>query len=170
MSNNYEFFEGILRLSIPSAVNPVEAEYIHNIVLKYKPKNIIETGSGKSSLAILFALRENDNEGRLHSIDLPNLKLGQRALDCNKNIINKLWRDVLRIFPQWDIREKDICKELPILLNEVSCVDMFFHDSLHTEEHIFFEWNLLMASNKLVKGGLFGMHDRCFKVYANFVK
>jgi len=42
--------------------------------------------------------------------------------------------------------------ELPILLNKLGTVDVYLHDSLHTYEHMVFEYT--EAWNHLVKGGL----------------
>ena len=159
--------DDVMNISIPSAVTRLEAKFIYDIIRTFKPRCVVETGSGKSSLAILSALHDN-GKGFLHSIDLPNLE-GCRSLELNKNAVNKLWRDTLKIYPQWDIREKDICKELPILLDELPVVDLFFHDSRHTAEHITLEWNLLIQSKKLAAKGLFGMHDRNYKLYRKFI-
>ena len=40
---------------------------------------------------------------------------------------------------RWTLILGDSKKELPKLLNSFDVVDVFFHDSLHTEEHILFE-------------------------------
>ncbi len=160
--------ETIINLPIISAIFWDEAKFLYDVVKQYKPEFVIETGSGKSSLAILKALQENES-GELHSIDLPNLE-GQRSFKSNKDTTKKLWKDILNVYPQWDIREKNICTELPLLLQEIPAVDIFFHDSRHTESHIFLEWAMLMASGKLVKGSLFGMHDRQHHTYKNFIR
>ena len=159
--------DDVMNVRIPSAVTRLEAKFIYDTVRTYKPECVVETGSGKSSLAILSALKDN-GKGLLHSIDLPNLE-GCRAHKSNKNAVNELWRAILKVYPQWDIREKDICKELPLLLDELPAIDLFFHDSRHTHEHLTLEWNLLMQSKKLITGGLFGMHDTTYPPYKKFI-
>lgn len=156
--DSFKTIEDVGKIFIPGCITDLEDKFIYDIVKKYKPHHVVETGSGRSSLAILVALRENGG-GRLHSIDLPYLE-GSRSIETNGNIIYDLWKDAQKEFPDWDVREKDICKELPLLLDELLVVDLFFHDSRHTAEQIFFEWNTLISSGKLVKGSLFGTHDR----------
>lgn len=164
---SFDSIENLKKMYIPGAIKDREDRFIYDVVKEYKPETVIETGSGRSSLAILIALREN-GKGQLHSIDLPKLE-GARSVDSNWSIIYRLWSDAKKEFPDWDIREKDISKELPLLLTEVPTVDLFFHDSTHTAEQILLEWNLLTSSGKFIRGGLFGSHDRRRKEYRNFL-
>ena len=158
----------LLEVSIPGAVTGSEAQFVYKVVRQVKPLVVVETGSGKTSLAILMALRDN-TQGKLYSIDLPELE-GTRSHDSNKGALEEFWQALLLEYPEWDIREKDILKELPQLFDELSQVDIFFHDSRHTGEQIAWEWDLLMGRGKLPKGGLFGSHDRKHKNYVTFMK
>jgi predicted O-methyltransferase YrrM len=97
------------------------------------PKIVVETGvaTGASSFLILNAIKLN-KIGTLYSIDLPN-----------KNIIGN--REVGFVVPKelrnnWKLILGDSKTELPKLLSELKQIDIFFHDSLHTYEHMMFEF------------------------------
>lgn len=112
---------------------------LYSIIRLLSPNIVIETGvaAGKSSTIILLALFHNKN-GMLTSIDLPNKK-GHRLEDGSststrdKNV-GFLVPNYLK--PRWDLKEGDSIKILPSVLKSISCIDVFFHDSLHTYIHL----------------------------------
>ena len=53
---------------------------------------------------------------------------------------------------RWTLILGDAKKELPIALKELNKISIFFHDSLHTYEHMMFEY--LIAWPYMTKGGL----------------
>lgn len=112
------------------------------------PKIIIETGvaSGKSSAFILLAMHHN-NMGKLYSIDLPNNvsnKLDDGACTSTEKLSTGwLVPDYLR--SRWCLNIGDSTIILPTLLNKIqNKVDIFIHDSLHTYEHVKFEFNTVL--------------------------
>lgn len=115
-----------------------------------KPNIIVETGvsAGASSSYILQALMDN-KKGRLYSIDLPpeNMPNGKTSG----------WLVPERLKSCWDLRIGDSKKLLPPLLNEVGQIDCFIHDSLHTYEHMLWEFRTAWIS--LCPWGLFLCHD-----------
>lgn len=126
---------------------------LHLLVRKWKPDVVIETGvaRGLSSAYMLAAMREN-NHGRLISIDLPPedasvsdekkkddpqylLEDGQRHLDYE---IGHFVPEDLR--DRWTLVLEDSMVALPRILEEEKQIDFFYHDSLHTNEHMRFEY------------------------------
>jgi predicted O-methyltransferase YrrM len=109
------------------------------------PEVVIETGVayGVSSAFILKALQENDR-GTLYSIDLPPLRTGYE----------KFWGiavpDALR--GRWSLHRGSSSRVLPLLLQELSTVDLFVHDSLHTHRNMRREFDTIWPH--LRNGGL----------------
>ena len=115
-----------------------------------KPNQVVETGvsSGASSAYILQALKDN-KIGKLYSIDLPpdNLPQGKKS--------GWLVPEELRDF--WDLRIGDTKQMLDPLLKETGEIDFFIHDSLHTYDHMMWEYKRIWPH--LRRGGLFLSHD-----------
>ncbi len=108
-------------------------EFLYMAVRFRKPQIVFETGveDGQSSAVILRALNENE-EGKLVSIDLPSKTLPP---NCQPG-----WAipDYLRERHHLILGDsKDL---LPRLFREYPNIDIFFHDSLHTFEHQYFEY------------------------------
>ena len=94
-----------------------------------KPEVIVETGVayGVSSAFILRAIEEN-GRGTLHSVDLPPLRREYK----------KFWGiavpDALR--DRWRLHRGSSARVLPRLLEKTRTVDLFVHDSLHTQKNM----------------------------------
>jgi Methyltransferase domain len=121
--------------------NIVSADlYAKKVLLQYAairafaPDVIIETGvaSGVSSSYLLLALHKN-GRGRLHSIELGD----ERYIPPGKP---PGWIVPDRLKSCWDLRIGDSHELLPKLLAELGTVDIFIHDSLHTYDHMFWEY------------------------------
>ena len=152
---------------------------LHLLVRKWKPDVVIETGvaRGLSSAYILAAMREN-NRGRLISIDLPPkdasvgdegdpkylLEDGQKHLDYE---IGHFVPDSLR--DRWTLVLEDSMVALPRILEEEGQIDFFYHDSLHTNEHMRFEYEAAWPYIK--EGGLLLSDDVLWSnAYHDFAK
>jgi len=127
---------------------------LYVIARALKAENIIETGvaQGKSSAILLLALERN-RKGRLCSIDLPN-PLGKQLADgaftsTGQRDIGWMVPDYLR--SRWNLILGDAKTELPRVLNSMDKVDIFFHDSLHTYDHVKFEIETVKSK---MKGGV----------------
>jgi len=117
---------------------------LYHIVKKIKPEIIIETGSGLSSIMMLQALHENQR-GVLYSIDIdPNSKNQEDFLPKH-------------LKKHWKLMIGDSKKKLPKLLTEVDKIQMFLHDSLHSYEHMMFEFQTVWPA--IEKNGLLTSHD-----------
>lgn len=106
---------------------------------------IVETGvaSGISSTYILQALEDN-GKGMLYSIDINSHILGDTK-PVGWIVPEKLRR-------RWRLIIGDSNEKLPLLLDELTTIDIFVHDSLHTYEHML--WEYRTAWPYIKKGGL----------------
>jgi hypothetical protein len=110
-----------------------------------RPDHVIETGvsSGVSSVHFLAALHRN-RRGALHSVDLPLVQAGP-SLSAGESEVSvppgrsSGWAIPESYRPGWDLRLGLSQEKLPPLVQEVSSVDIFLHDSHHTPTHLTFE-------------------------------
>jgi predicted O-methyltransferase YrrM len=135
---------------------------LYLLVRKYKPGVVVETGvaRGVSSAYILCAMDEN-NKGHLYSIDLPPAEAateesGDGRLQLADGQIHRRYKVghfvPERLKDRWSLVLGDAKKELLPLLEKLECIDMFYHDSLHTYEHMKFEYETVWPY--LADGGL----------------
>ena len=115
-------------------------------VRAFRPNVVVETGvaNGVSSTYLLLALEKN-GRGKLHSIGL------------NDPLFLPVGKPLGWIVPEslrsrWNLIIGDSRELLPKLLSELGTVDVFIHDSLHTYEHM--QWEYRTAYPFLRSGGL----------------
>jgi len=149
---NHVFFDEFARAFVPVRHErpawPTWAELVYLLVRLARPAVFCETGvfDGKSSAIILQALEDNGS-GVLVSVDLPARATIQNSTERMINSTLPPARD-----PGWTIPERlrhrqrlllgDSSELLPRVFAEFSAVDVFMHDSLHTYEHMSFEYSL----------------------------
>jgi len=115
--------------------NDGDAGFVRSIwclVRHLRPTKIVETGvaHGVTSRFILEALKRN-GDGHLWSIDLPPLE--------------RHWREQVGVavgdrFPdRWSYIKGSSRRHLPKLLSQLGEIDLFIHDSLHSERNVRFE-------------------------------
>ena len=117
------------------------------LVRKLRPAAVVETGvaHGVTSRFILEALEKN-GQGHLWSIDRPP--------------IDPEWRSQIgiavddRLRHRWTFIRGSSRQQLPGLLSELGHVDLFVHDSLHSERNVRFEmdsvWKAMPAGGAIV--------------------
>jgi Methyltransferase domain len=125
---------------------------LYGITRALKPNTVIETGvaAGVSTAFISAALIDNGH-GRLYSIELPPQESAARV-HPDGGVFD--WPDAgvgWAIPPQ--IRQalgqrhtlllRDVRLALPALLSRLPDVDIFFHDDLHTPDHMLWEFELV---------------------------
>lgn len=121
-------------------LNTTFGKWIYCCIRHLKPEFIIETGvsHGYSSWIILNALHKN-NFGKLFSIDLPN---NDTNINYNfKETVKTGWLVPDELKYRWDMKLGDAKTILPQILKEINYVDIFFHDSDHSYEHMKFEFD-----------------------------
>ena len=138
--------EKIKSLSISSASIPL----LYLLVRALQPRIVVETGvaAGHSSSSILLALKEN-GQGDLYSIDLPSKK---RLEDGNIYQAKEAGYAVpYKLRHRWNLIFGDARDELSPLLARLGEIDIFIHNSLHTEKHMMWEYET--AWTQLRRGG-----------------
>jgi Methyltransferase domain len=109
------------------------------LVRHLRPKKILETGvaHGVTSRCILEALDRN-GDGHLWSIDLPP--------------VDRFWRQQVgaavggRYADRWTYISGSSRRRLPKLLSQLGQIDLFIHDSLHSERNVRFELDRAWAA------------------------
>jgi hypothetical protein len=145
-----DFFKKIDLEKYPSLKKPYPADYSINknsrnflyfICRILKPKIVVETGVayGLSSLYILKAL-ENNNSGKLYSVDSVFRPWH------SKNMIGSIIPENLKT--NWNLILGSSNKVLPNLFNNLTQVDIFIHDSLHTYKNMMFEFECALNNIK----------------------
>ncbi len=145
---------------------PVPLLYV--LVRTLRPTVVVETGvqAGRTTVSILQALQDLGG-GRLYSIDK-----GERGY-CEDGLLYTLPREKIGHLVTAEL--KDYCHlilgdaryELPRLLHMLGGIDLFLHDSLHTEEHMNFEYEV--AWSFLKEGGCL-LSDDISVSFANFAR
>ncbi len=112
-----------------------------------RPNKVVETGvaHGVTSRCVLGALERN-GDGHLFSVDLPPLE--------------RAWRKQVgmavsdRYADRWSYIKGSSRRRLPGLLSQLGQIDLFIHDSLHSERNVRFEldeaWAALRPGGALV--------------------
>lgn len=115
--------------------------YAKKVLLQYaivrasRPSLVVETGvaNGVSTAYLLLALKKN-GIGHLHSVGLEEGSF----LPPGKGIG---WLVPEEFRCRWTLHRGDAAQLLPALLRELGTIDVFIHDSLHTYEHMMFEFD-----------------------------
>jgi predicted O-methyltransferase YrrM len=138
-------FAGPIRLGTTGEFG---CESLYLLVRAARPRVVVDTGVlyGASSAHILAALVRN-GRGKLYSIDI--------GRDHREPPHDFFVPEDLR--PHWELIIGDSQRELPSLLRRCPAIDMFHHDSLHTFEHM--TWEFETAVPHLSLGGVLSSDD-----------
>jgi hypothetical protein len=147
---NQSFATHGLAAEMITDADPTLSEAVLCLVRHLRPQKVVETGVGRGVLTqfVLHGLEAN-GRGRLWSIDLPPL--------------NKNWQDQTavavpeRLRGRWTYLRGSSKRVLPSLLDQLGEIDMFIHDSLHTETTMRFEFEL--AWSRLGRRGVLVADD-----------
>jgi predicted O-methyltransferase YrrM len=133
----------------PGNVSFDGALFLYGVIRSLRPQVVVETGvaAGVSTSFIGAALIENGH-GRLISIDLPPapVKLVDGAsYDWSKRGVGWAIPDRLReaLGDRHTLIREDVRTSLPRLLDDVSDIDCFIHDDLHSPDHMRWEFDLV---------------------------
>jgi predicted O-methyltransferase YrrM len=123
-------------------------EALYLLVRAARPRTIIETGVlyGASSAHMLAALARN-GEGELLSIEIGRDPREPQHDYFVPTDLQHRWRLIIG----------DTRRELPLLLDRCDSIDMFYHDSLHTFEHM--TWEFETALPHLGRSGILASGD-----------
>jgi predicted O-methyltransferase YrrM len=148
---------------VPGWVNLDDALFLYWLVRRLKPRTILQTGvcNGLSTAFMMLGLVKNGSEGTLRAIDLPAVfapndpswtiegKVYGAVIPEGKTsgwLVPEAYHERLEI---WNGNAKDL---LPKMVDEVDSIDLFYHDSDHSYNHMIFEFH--QAKRKLSKDGL----------------
>ena len=133
------------------AIGYTEGVYLYSVLRKLRPEVAVETGvaNGFSTAFALLALQRNGT-GHLHSIDLPR-EVGQ---DYDEGTFYEGegragiptgsepgWLIPPDLKQRWTLLLGRSQDELPPLLDRLGTVDSFMHDSEHSFDCMWFEFN-----------------------------
>jgi predicted O-methyltransferase YrrM len=137
---------------------------LYRLLRDVRPRVAVETGvcNGVSTAFLLLALEDN-GEGELHSIDLPEVAgeeykqgtfwdgKGGAVIPPGKE---PGWMVPPELRDRWDLVLGRSQEELPPLLDRLGAIDFFMHDSEHSYECMSFEfraaWDALREGGVLV--------------------
>jgi predicted O-methyltransferase YrrM len=149
------------------AIGYAEGMYLYTVVRTLRPQVAVETGvaNGFSTAFLLQALDAN-GEGRLHSIDLPR-EVG-RAYEPGTFYEGEGragippgsepgWLVPEQLRKRWTLILGRSQEELPPLLDRLGTIDFFMHDSEHSFDCMWFEFNA--AWPRLREGGVLVSDD-----------
>jgi hypothetical protein len=125
---------------------------IWSIVRRQQPMKIVETGvaHGVTSRFVLEAIKRN-NAGHLWSIDRPPMMERELKREIGLAVSSRQLRQ------HWTYIQGSSRRRLPKLLSDLGVIDLFVHDSLHTEHNVRFELDL--AWEALRPGGAVVVDD-----------
>ena len=124
-----------------------------------KPKHVVEIGvsAGVSSAYFLRALERNEN-GKLHSIDLPEQET-ERQISSNRQISWALppgkssgWAVPNYLRSRWNLLIGSSGKVLPHLINDLDCIGIFLYDIPYTMKSAIADFEI--SDTKLEKGSV----------------
>jgi predicted O-methyltransferase YrrM len=133
------------------AIGYAEGTYLYAVLRELRPRVAVETGvaNGFSTAFSLLALQKNGS-GHLHSIDLPR-EVG-RAYDPGTFYegegragippgMESGWLIPEELKEPWTLVPGKSQDELPPLLERLGAIDFFMHDSEHSFDCMWFEFN-----------------------------
>ena len=154
---------------------PYAGYFLYVLVRALKPDIFVETGvsGGESSTFILQAMEDN-KKGKLYSVDFPQaiVEKGLTTISPEETSSGWLIPDYLK--HRWDLtlgKSEDV---LSPLLKKLGKIDIFFHDSLHTYDHMLFEyntcWNYIKDNGILISDDIAVMNGRGHSPFVDFGK
>ncbi len=183
---NHKFFEELNRNFIEKRHRRTSCdgwrEFLYIAARFARPEIVIETGvfDGVSSAVILQALSDN-GRGGLVSIDLP----ARETIEGSTHGMSETtlppdtppgWAVPDYLKDRYRLVLGDSREWLPKLLSEYPRIDIFFHDSLHTFEHQYFEyttsWPCLSEGGLLLSDDIFwssAFHKFCREKRKNYL-
>lgn len=139
---------------VGGGISLVQGRIYYAITRHLRPQRVVETGvaAGVSSAFLLHALHEN-RFGSLVSIDLPNQRQPHPyrgdptgPVATVPDGLSPGWVVPSNLTERWKLVIGDSRKALPSVVEE-GPIGLFVHDSLHTQELVRFELDLMCASN-----------------------
>lgn len=148
--------------------------FLYVLIRSMKPDIVVETGvsSGESSTFILQAMEDN-KKGKLYSIDLPPESDQQDRMIIFPPGKTSGWVIPDDLRHRWELNLGTSQKLLLPLLQKLKSIDIFFHDSLHTYDHMMFEyetsWDFIRNGGILISDDIYTMNGKGHSPFVDFV-
>lgn len=136
---------------------PTRCLGLYVLVRHHEPETLVETGSffGHSTCYLLLALERN-GAGELHTFDVHPHEIGWHPPYLPPDFeLGYAVPDELR--DRWTLHYGRVEETLEPGLEGIGTIDLFFHDSDHSDSHKRFEFDL--ATRHLSADGILASHD-----------
>ena len=147
--------------------------FLYMIVRSIKPEYFVETGvsAGESSTYILQAMHDN-NFGKLISIDMPSVFVPKGLTTITPEGETSGWAVPDYLKDRWELNLGKAEELLPDILKKLKKIDIFFHDSMHTYEHMMFEytksWDYIKNNGLLLSDDIVVMNGKGHSPFVDF--
>ena len=159
------------RLNRPSQANA--GFFLYMLVRSIKPEFFVETGvsAGESSTYILQAMHDN-NFGKLYSIDVPSVFVPKGMTTITPEGKTSGWAVPDNLKDRWELNLGKSEELLPDILRKLEKIDIFFHDIMHSYEHMMFEytesWDFIKENGLLLSDDIVVMNGRGHSPFIDF--
>lgn len=147
----------------PGWVNIDDALFLYWLIRRARPHTIVETGvcNGFSAGVTILALAKNDDDGGLHAVgraeifDPNDPKWTEKDRVFGEVVVGgqTLGWMIPNAYQHWaELYEGNAEDLLPRVVDRLDSIDLFFHDSDHSYDHMMFEFR--EAKRKLSPGGI----------------
>jgi len=149
--------------------------FLYLLVRALKPEIFVETGvsAGESSTFILQAMHDN-NFGKLYSVDLPRATVEKGLTTIIPEDKSSGWLIPESLRGRWELHLGKSEEILPNLFSKLKKIDVFFHDSLHTYDHMLFEykacWDYLKKNGVLFSDDIVVMNGKGHSPLVDFAE
>ncbi len=152
---------------------PYAGYFLYVLVRALKPDIFVETGvsGGESSTFILQAMEDN-KKGELHSIDFPQAIVEKGLTTISLDGKPSGWLIPEHLKHRWHLTLGKSEEVMEPLLKKLGKIDIFFHDSLHTYDHMLFEynacWDYLVDDGILISDDIVVMNGKGHSPFVDF--
>ena len=115
----------------------------------------------------------NDNNfGKLYSIDVPSVFVPKGMTTITPEGKTSGWAVPDHLKDRWELNLGKSEELLPDILRKLEKIDIFFHDSMHTYEHMMFEytesWDFIKENGLLLSDDIVVMNGRGHSPFIDF--
>ena len=149
--------------------------FLYILVRSLKPEFFLETGvsAGESSTYILQAMRDN-NFGKLFSIDFESAIVEKGLTTIMPEGKTSGWAIPENLKDRWELSLGKSEELLPKILERQKKIDVFMHDSLHTYDHMMFEyttsWDFIKKNGLLLSDDIVVMNGKGHSPFVDFAE
>ena len=131
-----------------------DAHFLYYCVRQLRPKVIVQTGTsnGVSCAHLALGLAHEPGETHFYAVDMPNIYRPDDSEFHKKMVYGVLippgkssgWLIPDRLLPRFECMSGDSKELLPKVLEKAGKVDLFYHDSDHSYDHMRWEFETVL--------------------------